>query len=340
MFQGKCYWILFMLQLTVQCSETVHKQLSPKLDLQPVIIDTDIGSFYDDFMALALAVKSPSVDIKLVVTCTDDTIGRAKIAAKLLTLFGRSDIPIGIGVPNNNLTNHPLFGWAEDFALSTYKGSVMSDGVAAMAAIIQTSSVPVDILSIGPMTNFPALLKRYPDVVKNARIRASGGSIYRGYYNVSKSMAEYNFKVCPYCDREVMHAGWSISIAPLDVTSVGSLTPDLMRVFLESTNLVTLAIGNSLVYYCSNLTYHDWSAQCNFSAATLVYYDAVATLLLMPNAPDFFSFKELNLTVNDDGYTVLDERGTPINVALNWSDGSIGLGKYRELLTATISSNS
>ena len=116
---------LFLLFLTLVCEITNG---SPAAQ-QSVIIDTDIGSFYDDFMALALAIKSPSLDVKLVVTCTDDTTARAKVAAKLLTLFGRSDIPIGIGVRNENVTKHPLFGWAQDFDLKTYKGGVFQDGV-------------------------------------------------------------------------------------------------------------------------------------------------------------------------------------------------------------------
>lgn len=305
---------------------------------QPLIIDTDIGSFYDDFMALALAVKSPSVDVKLVVTCTDNTTARAKIAAKLLTLFGRSDIPIGIGVQNENVTKHPLFGWAEDFDLSTYEGGILQDGVAGMAKVIQNSISPVDILLIGPMTNFPQLLSQYPDVVKNSRVKVSGGSIFKGYGNSSQPAAEYNIAVCPYCAKEVFHAGWNISIAPLDTTGVGTLTPPLMREFLQTTNSIALAVGNSLLYYCSDNPYRR-PIQCEFNVTTPIFFDAVATMQVLPTALSFFEFKELNITVTNEGYTVIDNKmGTCTTVALYWNGGSVGLGHYREFLTSTLSS--
>ena len=42
-------------------------------DKRPVIIDTDIGSFDDDPVAIALALSRPELDVKLVITCSDDT---------------------------------------------------------------------------------------------------------------------------------------------------------------------------------------------------------------------------------------------------------------------------
>ena len=119
---------------------------------QPVIIDTDIGSFIDDTFAIVYAAQSEELDVKLVITCSDDTTARAKVAAKLLRLIGRDDIPIGIGVKNDNDTVHYLFDWAKNEDLSGYKGSVYEDGVGKMNEIISNSEVPVDIIAIGPMT--------------------------------------------------------------------------------------------------------------------------------------------------------------------------------------------
>lgn len=68
----------------------------------PVIIDTDIGrsdsakgpccptdhhflsSDFDDSVALAYALQSPDLDVKLVLTATGDTATRAAIVAKYL----------------------------------------------------------------------------------------------------------------------------------------------------------------------------------------------------------------------------------------------------------------
>jgi inosine-uridine nucleoside N-ribohydrolase len=39
----------------------------------PVILDTDIGGDIDDTWALAMMLRSPELDVKLVVTDTGDT---------------------------------------------------------------------------------------------------------------------------------------------------------------------------------------------------------------------------------------------------------------------------
>ena len=152
-------------------------------DKRPVIIDTDIGSFDDDPVAIALALSRPELDVKLVITCSDDTTERARIAAKYLTLLGRDDIPVGIGDKSASTGYHTYWPWADGYDISNYKGKIFTDGVAKMADIIMNSPIPVDIIAIGPMTNFPRLLKMYPNVVKNARIRAMAGDLEEGQCN-------------------------------------------------------------------------------------------------------------------------------------------------------------
>ena len=84
---------------------------------QPVIIDTDMGSFDDDPVAIAFALSRPELDVKLVITCSDHTTERARIAAKYLTLIGRDDLPVGIGDNRNISTNfHIIYRpWANGY---------------------------------------------------------------------------------------------------------------------------------------------------------------------------------------------------------------------------------
>lgn len=64
----------------------------------PVILDTDIGGDIDDTWALAMLLRSPELDLKLVVTDTGNTAYRARVAAKLLEIGGRTDVPVGVGI--------------------------------------------------------------------------------------------------------------------------------------------------------------------------------------------------------------------------------------------------
>lgn len=318
---------LFLLSLFLEpqsCSQTS----APR----PVIIDTDIGSDIDDNFAIGFALQSSAyLDVKLIVTCTDDTTARAKILGKLLTIAGEDKVPIGIGYANKNNTPHTLWNWAKDFNLSDYKGGVFEDGVDQMAKIILSSDTLVDIIAIGPMTNFPLLLQRYPDVVKKARIRAMAGSIYRGYDNSTTPAEEYNVHTCPYCMQQMLQAGWNVTITPLDTCGVATLPPQYSQTFIASANHWSFGLSASLLYFCT-------VAQCQLNVATSPLYDTVATLLTLPNAEDYVDFKTLNLRVTGQGYTVIDEQaGVPTQVALYWKGDIVGLDQYRMYLASTLS---
>lgn len=105
-----------------------------------VICAHAVGSDFDDSAAIAVALSDPELDVKLIVratspnftsfkaclrdswlqvTATGDTIARAQVVAKYLTLFGRTDIPIGVGVANDNKTYTPLYAWAADTNLTS-----------------------------------------------------------------------------------------------------------------------------------------------------------------------------------------------------------------------------
>ncbi len=65
----------------------------------PVILDTNLGTDIDDSWAIAYMLKCPELDVKLITTATGDTTYRAKLCARLLRAGGRTDVPIGIGIP-------------------------------------------------------------------------------------------------------------------------------------------------------------------------------------------------------------------------------------------------
>ncbi len=64
---------------------------------EKIIIDTDIGDDVDDAFALALAVKSPELQVLGVMTTFGDTETRAKITDRFLAEVGRAEIPVLAG---------------------------------------------------------------------------------------------------------------------------------------------------------------------------------------------------------------------------------------------------
>lgn len=318
--------LLLLLDVTgvIHCVDTLqqHYHQPPNhsaITKQPVIIDTDIGSFIDDSFAIVYAIQSQELDVKLIVTCTDDTTARAKVTAKLLKLIGRDDIPIGIGIKNTNKTNHYLFDWARNEDLSAHKGGVFADGIGKMAEVLSGSDEVVDIIAIGPMTNFPSLVQKYPESVKKARIRAMAGSIKVGYNGSQIIAPEYNVALCPWCMEVLLTSGWNVTITPLDTCGSFELDADEVKHMLEADNKAALALVSTLTYFC--IVNESPGDECHLKVGTPVLYDVVATLLAVPKvAAQFLEIADLDLQVNGTGFTVVDNvHGVRTSVALQWS---------------------
>src|SRR4029077_18278749 len=64
---------------------------------QKIIIDTDIGDDIDDAFAVALALRSPELQILGSSTTFGDTETRAKLVDRMLGEAGRQDIPVAAG---------------------------------------------------------------------------------------------------------------------------------------------------------------------------------------------------------------------------------------------------
>ena len=306
----------------------------------PVIIDTDIGSYIDDSYAIAFALQSSVLDIKLVVTATDDTLARAKIAAKFLTFAGRDDISIGIGATNSNRTNHTLWNWAQDFNLSDYKGKVLydfDDTLDCMNQIITDSDQVVEIIGLAPYINFPYLLEKWPNVVNNSRVRTMAGSIYRGYDNSTTPTAEYNVRVCPSCFNMLLRAGWAYEVwlTPLDTSGVSNLTPEEVQSLATAPKGLTVALDEHLLFWCTKGV-----IPCHLDNSTVAIPDPVAVLLALPVATSFVEMYELNLIATDDGHVKINNtEGAPAQVALNWVGNLKGLTAFKQYLTSVLEGN-
>ncbi|XP_065189210.1 non-specific ribonucleoside hydrolase RihC-like isoform X1 [Sycon ciliatum] len=299
---------------------------------RPVIIDTDLGSYMDDTAAILLALQSPELDVKLIVTATNDTTARARVMAKYLLAVNRTDVPIGIGVPGLE-TLQTLYAWAGNIDLRTYTekqgGTVYEDGVKAMYDVIVSSPIPVDIIAIAPPTNFPSLLKRYPAAVYSVNsVRAMIGSIHRGYDNSTTPVAEYNARLCVECTRVMFAANWPVAMTPLDTCGYVNLAGVSYHALLRGDSEASRAFAESWVYFCS-VSGVDHCSLMPLRSGPLM--DTVATLLAMPTtAEEFVQMTALRINVTATGMTVVvgGGEGRSVDVALSWRDGNLGLSQF------------
>ncbi len=181
----------------------------------PVIFDTDIGGDIDDTWALVFLMKSPELDVKLLVADAGNTTYRARLMAKLMERLGRGDMPIGIGVQAGDGPGNQS-EWLGDYQLDQYRGPLHKDGVQAMIDTIHAAPDPVTVIAIGGVPTVAAALQRDPTIVHKARFVGMHGSIYRGYGDGSAPAPEANVKTDPQALATLFAAPWECSITPLD----------------------------------------------------------------------------------------------------------------------------
>ena len=296
----------------------------------PVILDTDIGDDIDDTWALALLLKSPELDLKLVVGDYGEAQYRARLLAKLLERAGRSDVPVGIGLDIAPLGESHQAVWIKDYDLKSYPGKVLTNGVQAIIDTIMQSPQTVTLICIGPAPNIAEALKREPRIAQHARFVGMDGSVRLGYGDAKQPCAEWNVKADPKAMQAVFAAPWDITITPLDTCGLVTLTGEKYRHVLHTTNC-------NIADLITN--YHIWVANQPTLAADMAdrhsttLFDPVAVYLAMHQ--DLCVMEQLPLRVTDDGFTVIDPQARMVSVATQWKD----LGAFEDFLVERLAGN-
>lgn len=282
----------------------------------PVILDSDIGDDIDDTWALLMLLRSPQIDLKMVVSDYGNALYRCRLYARLLETFGRSDVPIGIGLnPQDNPGRQS--DWVGDYSLDDYPGSVRADGVDAMIEYILASPEPVTLLCVGPVPNIAQALRRAPEIAENARFVGMHGSIRVGYNGAPEPSIEWNVKVDPASLQAVFAAPWDITLAPLDTCGTIVLDGDNYGQLYASPDPALRALMENYKVFLPGAPYVDPSTDPSKISTTL--FDTLAVYLT--HTEDLVQMEDLLLSVTDDGKTIIDpEHGRPVRCATGWRD--------------------
>lgn len=283
----------------------------------PVILDTDIGTDIDDTWALAMMLRSPELDVRLIVSDSDDTTFRAKIIARLLEVAGRTDVPVGVGLRLSDQQGQQA-PWVADYDLESYPGRVHEDGVGALVKTIMTSPEPVTLVCIGPVPNISAALAREPRIAQRARFVGMHGDVRGGYKGRPYVSAEYNVRRYPQECRQAFNAPWDVTITPLDTCGLVVLDGERYRAVRDAQDPLTRAVIEN---------YRIWTTdKAVAEVRSSELFDTVAVYLAF--SEELLAMERLGIRVTDDGYTVVDPAAKPVNCALEWRD----LGAFQDLL--------
>ena len=198
----------------------------------PVILDTDIGDDIDDALALGLALQSPELNVLAVNTVLQHGERRADLAWKILELYGRTDIPVGVGAEQPLMAVHRSEAVVRQTELLDV-GYHMPPGLRhnALELMIDkclASPAKVTILAYGPLTNIALALRAEPRLGgKIERIVLMNGVFFR-------PGLEYNTKMDPEASAIVYSSGLPVTTVGLDVTMQCRLGASHMQRLAES----------------------------------------------------------------------------------------------------------
>ena len=201
----------------------------------PIVLDCDPG--HDDALAIVLAVARPELRLLAITTVAGNApLDRTtRNALRVLTLLGRSDVPVAAGADRPLLRDpwvpvefHGDSGLDGADLPEPAVGPLDLTAVELTARLLRDAGEPVTLVATGPLTNVALLLRAAPELYERiAAISLMGGSL--GVGNTTAA-AEFNIWADPEAAAIVFESGIPIQMSGLDVTHQALVLPaDIAR---------------------------------------------------------------------------------------------------------------
>ncbi len=231
-----------------------------------VIIDTDIGSDIDDAMAIALALKSPELELLGITTVYGDSMLRAKLAKRLVTLGGQPQIPVYSGIDLPLLRKRSVWmagheGSEKQLGIEDY--SVESQhAVDFIIESILNNPGEVTLIPIGPLTNIATAIIKEPKIIKKIKaINLMGGSTRLGSNRLQPNVwvEEHNIACDPEAADVIFNSGIDITMVGLDVTmqvEIGKKEEELLANSDDPVNQLLAQMLNEWIEFVK-VTFND-----------------------------------------------------------------------------------
>ena len=285
---------------------------------EKIIIDTDIGDDIDDAFAVALALRSPELEILGITTTFGDTETKAKLVDRMLGEAGRQDIPVAVGVHTDAKTGMSQRPYAQGGHLARASHPAAVDFILDQ---IRRNPGEITLVSIGPLVNVGALVDRDVQTFRKLkRVVLMGGSIERGYeadpYSPPTAPEpEWNIKNDIPAARKLFTSGVPIYQMPLDSTQLKM--DEVKRAFLFRQGT---ALTDALA-----ILYHQWGQ------LTPTLYDPMTIAFIVD--PEMCPTQPMNIHVDDRGMTLRGPGAPNAQVCLK-SDPEAFFRLYLERVSA------
>ena len=286
--------IIFLFALCTGCIFCAAQSAAPPSP-EKIIIDTDIGDDIDDAFAVAVALRSPELQILGISTTFGDTETRARLLDRFLAETGYQNIPVATGTPTQVNSVFTQRRYAEGGHSARTSHPKDADFILDQ---IRRYPGQITLVAIGPLVNIGELIDKDASTFSRLRrVVLMGGSIERRYGDLGYSKPrgpepEWNIRNDIPSARKLFASGVPILMFPLDSTQ---LKLD------EVKRDILFRVGSPLTDALTVL-YHQWGY------VTPTLFDAMPVAFLVK--PELCPVKPLRIRVDDQGFT-RSEPGVP-----------------------------
>jgi inosine-uridine nucleoside N-ribohydrolase len=207
--------------------------------LIPVFLDTDIGDDIDDALALKIILNSPELDLRGVSTAFVDAPMRACLTQKVLSDWGRTDVPVAAGCSNPLLQPMPTQDCHQFKMLEENPADGKSTFPHGVDFLVEQAknNFQNTIIAIGPLTNVALALARAPRLAQNSRLFVMGGQ------GVTGTQPQWNIRWDPEAAAMVLRSGIEIWAIGYDITTQLRLNADHLAQIAQSENPRTQSVA-------------------------------------------------------------------------------------------------
>ena len=291
-----------------------------------MILDTDIGDDIDDAYALSLLLAE-NANLLGVTTVYRNSLQRAKIAKRLISLFGKSDVDVYVGEDYPEVEPLKKFEKADKDGKANiphYIDTEMKDELVKEGAVdfildtLKKHPNEVTVLAIGPLTNLARAIEKDRETFALAKeLLLMGG-------NFSEYDVEWNFLCDPEAAKTVFECGVPIKAVGVDITRKCTFVENTLECFsqLQSEKYKLLVKMTKI-----------WIEHNEERGQPPTMHDPLAISTLFQDGLVTFKKGKFKIHLSDKAraMSLADERGTEIEYAAD-----VDVEAFRQYLCETL----
>ncbi len=195
-------------------------------------LDTDLGGDMDDLCALVMLLRWQDVDFTGITTVAEANGRRAAYTRFVLSMEGRSNIPVAAGADvADGFYRYPELGYPDEQRYWPEQITPLPNEIEEALELLKHSiEQNATIIAIGPFTNLYLLDLRYPGILQEAKLYLMGGYVFpiRAGFPPWGNEMDWNIQVDVRSARHVIEHS-NPTLIPLSVT----VETALRRAYLE-----------------------------------------------------------------------------------------------------------